>query len=262
VLEPAAVAGLTFPRTAVAELGAEEDRPHVPDRLAAVERRRFIHAHSAVMGDPTQIHQVLMNLLTNAVQAMASGGTLRVSLDVVDLAAPAIVTTGSLAARQYLVIDVADSGSGIPAEIFDNIFDPFFTTKETAVGTGLGLSLVHGIVTGLGGAVDVTSTLGKGSTFRVYLPRAGDVSPKSKPRKRAERKASRLARDRIMVIDDEDALVRLATVTLEELGYSVIGFTSSTKAVEAFLADPGRFDAVAVRGHAGGRQRRADARSR
>ena len=212
-------------------------------RHIVIERQ--LHAGTAaVMGDPTQIHQVLMNLLSNAVHAMASGGTLRVSLDLVDLAAPVIATTGSLAARQYLVIDVEDSGSGIPAEIFDNIFDPFFTTKETAVGTGLGLSLVHGIVTGLGGAVDVTSTLGKGSTFRVYLPRAGDVSPKSKPRKRAERKASRLARDRIMVIDDEDALVRLATVTLEELGYSVIGFTSSTKAIEAFLADPGQFDAV------------------
>ena len=143
---------------------------------------RQLHAGSAaVMGDPTQIHQVLMNLLTNAVQAMPSGGTLRVSIDRIHLQAQRVVATGSIAAREYVAMDVSDSGNGIPAEILEKIFDPFFTTKEVGVGTGLGLSLVHGIVTGLGGAIDVETTVGKGSVFKVYLPLAGEVACQANP---------------------------------------------------------------------------------
>jgi PAS domain S-box-containing protein len=212
-------------------------------RRVVIERR--LHAGSAaVMGDPTQIHQVLMNLLTNAVQAMPSGGTLCVSLDRIHFQVPRVVTTGSITAREYVVMEVSDSGSGIPAEIFEKIFDPFFTTKEVGVGTGLGLSLVHGIVTGLGGAIDIATTVGKGSVFKVYLPLADDVAVPSKPRKRLERKTARTGRGRVMVIDDEEALVRLATETLTESGYSAVGFTSSAKAIEAFLAHPEQFDVV------------------
>jgi len=212
-------------------------------RHIVIEQR--LHAGSAaVMGDPTQIHQVLMNLLTNAVQAMPSGGTLRVSLDRVHLQAPRVVTTGSIAAREYVVMGVADTGSGIHAEILEKIFDPFFTTKEVGVGTGLGLSLVHGIVTGLGGAVEVATTIGEGSAFKVYLPLGGEVTTPSKPRKRMERGTRRTGQGRVLVLDDEEPLVKLATETLTELGYSAIGFTSSAKAIEAFLADPKQFDAV------------------
>jgi signal transduction histidine kinase len=151
---------------------------------------RCLHTGNApVIGDPTQIHQVLMNLLSNAVQAMPSGGTLRVSLDRIHLQIPRIVTTGFMAASEYIVMDVSDSGSGIPADILEKIFDPFFTTKEVAVGTGLGLSLVHGIVTGLGGAIDVETTVGKGSAFKVYLPLAHDVIAPSRPGKTLGTKA-------------------------------------------------------------------------
>jgi PAS domain S-box-containing protein len=212
-------------------------------RHIVIESR--LHAGSAaVMGDPTQIHQVLMNLLANAVHAMSSSGTLRVSLDRLRLHAPLVVTTGSLGARDYVALDVSDSGGGIPSEIFEKIFDPFFTTKEVGVGTGLGLSLVHGIVTGLGGAIDVATTVGKGSAFKVYLPISGDVAVQSKPRRRLERKTGWTGRGRVMVIDDEEALVKLVTETLTELGCSAVGFTSSTKALEAFLAHPDEFDAV------------------
>jgi len=244
---------LAFSRSGVGEQVALHVEEVVRETLALfaakLPRHIFIeqrlHAGgAAVMGDPTQVHQVLMNLLTNAVQAMPSGGTLRVSLDRIHLQAPRVVTTGSIAAREYVAMDVADSGSGIPAEIFEKIFDPFFTTKEVGVGTGLGLSLVHGIVTGLGGAIDVTTTVGKGSVFKVYLPLVGDVAAPSKPRKRLARKTARTGQGRLMVIDDEEALVRLATQTLTELGYSVVGFTSSAKAIAAFLADPEQFDAV------------------
>ena len=244
---------LAFSRSGVGERVAVHVEKVVRETLAlfaaklprhiVIERR--LHAGSAaVMGDPTQIHQVLMNLLTNAAQAMPSGGTLRVSLDRIHLQATRVVTTGSIAAREYVAMDVSDSGSGIPAEILEKIFDPFFTTKDVGVGNGLGLSLIHGIVTGLGGAIDVATTVGKGSVFKVYLPLAGDVAVPSEPRKRLERKTARTGGGRVMVIDDEEALVRLATETLTELGYSAVGFTSSAKAIAAFLADPEQFDAV------------------
>jgi CheY-like chemotaxis protein len=185
-----------------------------------------------------------MNLLMNAVQAMPSGGRLRVSLDRIGLKAQRVVTNGSLTARDYVVIDVSDSGGGIPTEILERIFDPFFTTKEVGVGTGLGLSLVHGIVSGLGGAIDVVSTVGKGSTFKVYLPLAGDVAVPSKPRKRGETRTRRAGRGRVLIVDDEEALVRLVTETLMELGYSPVGFTAGAKALQAFLENPKQFDAV------------------
>jgi signal transduction histidine kinase/DNA-binding NarL/FixJ family response regulator len=213
-----------------------------PEGIAIEERLRA--GHAAVMGDATQIHQVLMNLVTNAVQAMPSGGTLRVSLDRASVELPRVVTTGAVAATDYVVLEVADTGSGIPPEIVESIFDPFFTTKEVGVGTGLGLSLVHGIVTGLGGAIDVATTVGKGSVFTVYLPRAGDITSVTKSRKRAQPKTRRGDRERVLVVDDEESLVRLATRTLTELGYAPVGFTASAAALDAFLADQNQFDAV------------------
>jgi PAS domain S-box-containing protein len=196
---------------------------------------------AAMQGDPTQVHQVVMNLATNGVQAMATGGTLRVSLNTVSLDSPRIVTTGTVAVGEYILLEVADSGSGIPAKILDRIFDPFFTTKEVGVGTGLGLSLVHGIVTELGGAIDVETVLGSGCLFTVYLPRAGDATEDP------EDEMPDLPRgdgQRVLVVDDEEPLVRLATEALEGLGYAPVGFTSSTAALDAFRADPDRFDAV------------------
>jgi len=244
---------LAFSRSGVGERVAVHVERIVRETLAlfaaklprhiVIERR--LHAGSAaVMGDPTQIHQVLMNLLTNAVQAMPSGGTLCVSLDRIHVSAPRVVTTGSIAPREYVVMEVSDSGTGIPAEIFEKIFDPFFTTKEVGVGTGLGLSLVHGIATGLSGAIDVASSVGKGSVFKVYLPVADHVAVSKEPGKHLERRMRRLARGRVMFIDDEEALVKLATETLTELGCVTVGFTSGAKAIEAFLADPEQFDVV------------------
>jgi len=244
---------LAFSRSGVGEQVAVHVEGVVRETLAlfvaklpqniVIERR--LHASSAaVMGDPTQIHQVLMNLLANAVQAMPSGGTLRVSLDRTDLQEPRLVTTGSIAAREYVVMNVADSGSGIPAEILEKIFDPFFTTKEVGVGTGLGLSLVHGIVTGLGGAIDVETTVGKGSEFKVYLPLAGEVTMPGRPRTPIKRWTQHKGQGRVLIVDDEEALVKLATETLTELGYSAVGLTSSAKALETFQQHPEQFDAV------------------
>jgi CheY-like chemotaxis protein len=198
---------------------------------------------AAMLGDPTQVHQVLMNLATNAVQAMTSGGKLRVSLDTVNLDKPRMATTGTVPAGGYLVLEVADCGTGIPKDLMEQIFDPFFSTKEAGVGTGLGLSLVHGIVTALGGAIDVASTVGVGSVFTVYLPQTGEAAVDGN----AEAEAPALPRghlERILIVDDEEPLVTLAAETLAGLGYVPVGFTSSLAALEAFRAHPERFDAV------------------
>jgi PAS domain S-box-containing protein len=201
-----------------------------------------LRAGSAAMrGDPTQVHQVVMNLATNGIQAMAGGGTLRISLGELHLDAPRAAATSAVAAGEYILLKVADGGSGIPAEILDRIFDPFFTTKGVGVGTGLGLSLVHGIVTELGGAIEVETGAGEGSVFIVYLPRAGNVV---EGREDEMPEPPRGNGQRVLIVDDEEPLVRLATRTIEELGYVPEGFTSSAAALEAFRANPDRFDAV------------------
>ena len=196
---------------------------------------------AAMLGDPTQIHQVVMNLVTNAVQAMPAGGVIRVCLHSMSPTLPLITTTGVLQPGSYLVLEVEDRGTGIPPEILDRIFDPFFTTKEVGVGTGLGLSLVHGIVLDVGGGIDVRTVVGKSSTFTVYLPHCGTASEID-----ADIVASypRGSGQRVLLVDDEEPLVRLAEETLHELGYHPVSFTSSLVAFEAFRTDPHGFDVV------------------
>ena len=211
----------------------------LPESVTLVPR---LHAgRAAMLGDPTQIHQVVMNLASNAVQAMPHGGVLRVGLETVRLDASRAVTVGSVAPDEYIVLRVRDSGTGISPAVFERMFDPFFTTKEVGVGSGLGLSLVHGIVVNVGGAIDVATKPGDGSTFTVYLPRCGDAPAKAIEENRPLRRGEG---ERVLVVDDEEPLVRLATETLEGLGYSPIAFTSSRAALAAFRADPARFDAV------------------
>jgi nitrogen-specific signal transduction histidine kinase/FixJ family two-component response regulator len=211
----------------------------LPDRVT-IETQ--LHAgHAAMLGDPTQVHQVLMNLATNAIQAMSAGGRLRVSLNAVRVDVPRVATIGAIESGDYIVLAIADSGTGIPKEIIDRIFDPFFTTKEVGVGTGLGLSLVHGIVSQVDGAIEVVSTLGMGTVFTVYLPRVGDAAEVLTDERPDLPHGDR---QRILIVDDEEPLVRLATENLAEWGYLPIGFTSSTAAFEAFRADPQYYDAV------------------
>jgi len=196
---------------------------------------------AAMLGDSTQVHQVVMNLATNAVQAMPQGGLLQITLQTAHLEAARPATVGSLAPGDYIVLEVADTGTGIPNDVLERMFDPFFTTKEVGVGSGLGLSLVHGIVTNAGGAIDVVTRPGEGSRFTVYLSRCGDA-PES--RVDEDLPLPRGAGQCVLVVEDEELLVRLATETLEDLGYAPVSFTSSTAALAAFRSDPARFDAV------------------
>jgi PAS domain S-box-containing protein len=197
--------------------------------------------NAAVIGDATYLHQVAMNLCTNAVQAMEHGGVLSVVLERIELNERRTLFRGSILPGPYLRLTVGDTGAGIPPDILERMFDPFFTTKEVGEGTGLGLSLVHGIVTDLGGAIDVTTTAGAGSRFDVWLPVAGETAT---PPVETSGALPRGNGETVMIVDDERSLVALAEEITAELGYEPVGFESSRAALEAFRAAPERFDIV------------------
>jgi PAS domain S-box-containing protein len=211
----------------------------LPENVTITPRLRA--GRAAMLGDSTQVHQVAMNLANNAVHAMPQGGVLRVSLDTLRIEAPRATLIGSVSPGEHIVLEMTDSGTGIRPDVLERMFDPFFTTKEVGVGSGLGLSLVHGIVATVGGAIDVATELGKGSTFTVYLPQSGDAPAKAADENRP---LPRGEGERVLVVDDEEPLVRLAAETLQSLGYAPVGFTSSANALQAFGANPGRFDAI------------------
>jgi PAS domain S-box-containing protein len=202
---------------------------------------RLPEAPLYVVGDPTQLHQIMMNLCTNAIHAMGEHGTLRVSLDPADIDADRVFQHTTLHAGRYARLTVADSGSGMDATTLTRLFEPFFTTKEVGKGTGLGLSLVYGIVTDSAGAIDVASTQGHGSSFAIYLPRvdspvvAGDD---------AEAPVVRGNGERVLVVDDEEALMAVTSETLKRLGYEPAAFPDGAAALAEFESQPGRFDAV------------------
>jgi len=202
---------------------------------------RISSGNAAVIGDATYLHQVAMNLCTNAVQAMVRGGTLDVILECVEVNESRALSRGLLHPGSYVRLTVGDTGVGIPPAVLERMFDPFFTTKGVGQGTGLGLSLVHGIVSDLGGAIDVTSNPGEGTTFEIWLPVAGETAM---PPLEAASPLPRGKGETVMIVDDERPLVALAEEITAQLGYEPVGFDSSRAALEAFSAQPQRFDAV------------------
>src|SRR5271165_1648355 len=198
---------------------------------------RIAAGNAAVIGDSTDLHQVAMNLCTNAVQAMPGGGVLHVSLDRAELHARRTLSRGTLSPGPYVRLFVSDSGSGIAPGVLERIFDPFFTTKAVGVGTGLGLSLVHGIVADLGGAIDVASIAGEGTRFEIWLPIAGETDV---PAVAAAQTLPRGNSETVMVVDDERPLLALAEEIIAELGYEPVGFDSSAAALAAFRDKPQR----------------------
>jgi PAS domain S-box-containing protein len=194
-----------------------------------------------VLGDPTEIHQVLMNLCTNAAHAMrAKGGKLSVELAAAVADASLVSRYPDLRPGPYVRLTVSDTGHGIDAAVMERIFDPYFTTKEPGEGTGLGLSVVQGIVKSYGGAITVDSKPGKGSTFHVFLPRIEEViAPEA-----GSVELPATGDERILFVDDEKALVDLGEQMLAALGYRVTAKTSSAEALETFRAQPDAFDLV------------------
>ena len=193
-----------------------------------------------VSANASQVYQILMNIGTNAGHAMPAGGVLSVSLDRIEVTAPEATPCGVLHEGEYVRVIVQDTGAGMSRETLGRIFEPFFTTKGLE-GTGLGLSVVHGLVKDHGGAVTVESELGKGSTFRVYLPAAraepADLSVK-------EAGPVRGKGQHFMYIDDEQALGSAMIRALKLLGYRCTFYSDARMALEAFRSDPDQFDAV------------------
>jgi PAS domain S-box-containing protein len=195
-----------------------------------------------VLADPTQIHQIVMNLAANAAAAMAGGpGRLTVTLDAMHLSDEGAARHPSLRPGAYVRLVIKDSGRGMSPDVLERIFDPFFTTKGPGEGTGLGLSVVHGIVVSHDGAILVDSRVGEGSVFRIYFPtiatvREIDVAPAPE--------ASRGHGERVLCVDDEPAIADLLEAMLVSLGYRVTATTSPIEALAAFLAEPDAFEAV------------------
>jgi PAS domain S-box-containing protein len=209
---------------------------------ANIEIREHFEPVGMVVADPTQIHQVVMNLCTNAFHAMeARDGVLEVGLAEVGIEAEEQPQYG-LAKGRYACLTVSDSGTGIPPEIRDRIFEPYFTTKAAGKGTGLGLAVVHGIVTKAGGQIKVCSEIGAGTTFHVFLPVAEHPetgqgpTPSDDPLPRGS--------ERVLLVDDEPQIVAMLRESLEALGYRVTATASSEEAQRLFAEDPGRFDLV------------------
>jgi len=197
-----------------------------------------------VKADPTQMHQIVMNLCTNAYQALeGKGGTIRLRLFRKWLSAKEGVLIGNLPKGAYVCLQVEDNGTGIPPEYLSRIFDPYFTTKKLRAGTGLGLSVVHGIVNDHRGAVTVKSAPGLGSCFTVFLPEAGKESEEGV---KAEPPAPAVvaAGGTILVVDDEQPITLFLMQVLEHLGYTVEACLSSAHAFKTFLARPNAFDLI------------------
>jgi signal transduction histidine kinase len=206
-----------------------------------IDIRMDIQTDAFIMGDPTQMHQVLMNLGTNAGHAMRDrGGRLVVILREATIEELREKGLPRMDAEAYLQLVVQDTGQGIPPTIMDRIFDPFFTTKEHTEGTGMGLSVAHGIIKSHGGLIDVESQVGRGTTFHIYLPK---IMPRAKAHHHSALPLPS-GSERVLLVDDETMLVDMGRQVLTRLGYQVTACTSSVEALQHFQNDPAAFDLV------------------
>ena len=205
----------------------------------SIEIRQDINSDSWIFGNVTQLHQVLMNLCTNAAQAMEKlGGVLNVRLK--DVFIDKDELSIGMKSGDYVEIKVSDTGAGIAPEFIESIFEPYFTTKGPGKGTGMGLAMVKGLVESYIGKITVDSQLGKGATFTLYLPitkkrsTQGEYVPEQLPQ----------GTERILFVEDEAPIAKMGSHMLEGLGYQVTTRTSSVEALELFRAKPDEFDIV------------------
>jgi PAS domain S-box-containing protein len=197
-----------------------------------------------VRADPTDIHQIVINLCTNAWHAIDGGhGSIEVRLDGATMTTSDVVSDPELHPGPYAVLSVSDSGRGMDATTRERIFEPFFTTKEVGRGTGLGLSVVHGIVKQMGGAIDVRSEPGRGSRFRVFFP-AADPTAEAASTGAGALDVALSRGKRVLFVDDEEQLARTAAHILERAGFQVAWLARAEDALQAFRAAPDDFHVV------------------
>ena len=195
-----------------------------------------------IKGDPTQIHQIIMNLCTNAYHALQeTGGKLEVSLKEIYISYEQSLDRVGMKIGKHIELMVKDSGHGMEPQVIERIFEPYFTTKEQGKGTGLGLSVIHGIVKSHGGDITVSSRPGNGATFKVYLPIIDDIEEEIHV---IEPLIAINGEERILLVDDEAQIIDIEQQILERLGYKVTPKTDSEEALEEFAAQPDRFDLV------------------
>lgn len=212
-------------------------RPAIPK---TIDIQTHIISECRILGDPARVHQVIMNLCTNAYQSMLeTGGTLTISLSNINVEAEGALEI-NIPAGSYAKLVISDTGVGIPPENIDRIFDPYFTTKEKGKGTGLGLAAVHGIVKSHGGDILVKSKVGKGTEFEVYLPLTRARS------EGVEQAESRFVsgEEQILLVDDENDILEINKEMLVKLGYSVTAVDNAQDALKLFADQPEKFDLV------------------
>ncbi|NNF98331.1 MAG: PAS domain S-box protein [Desulfobacteraceae bacterium] len=206
-----------------------------------IEIRHQLNPGLVINSDPTQIHQVMMNLCTNAAHAMQKeGGILSICIDRVQVGAEDLAQHPELMPDTYMKLSVADTGYGMTPVVVERIFDPFFTTKERGKGTGMGLAVVHGIVKTHGGAISVNSEPGEGTTFTIFIPcvESEVIEPSKAPQ------ALPTGDESILFVDDEEYQVDIGKQLLERLGYQVTTRTSGLEALELIRSKPSQFDMV------------------
>jgi len=198
-----------------------------------------------VLGDPIRMHQVLLNLCTNAAHAMREKvGRLHVSLENMKIGRERSGKWVHAKPGAYVLLTVQDNGTGMDPQTIERIYEPFFTTKEQGEGTGMGLSTVHGIIEDHGGSIDVESAPGEGTTFRIIFPQCTPqeqdivAAPEIKPT------VMPTGNERILFVDDELTLTEIVKKMLERLGYDVVAKSSSVEALEVFQAQPENFDLI------------------
>ncbi|MFC1524594.1 ATP-binding protein, partial [Thermodesulfobacteriota bacterium] len=233
---------LTFSRETEGEMSPISLQPVLATIPSTIEIRRKIHgSRNVILADPTHIHQIVMNLCTNALHAMEeTGGVLEIELSEVEISAHGMLDSLSVKPGNFVLLRVSDTGVGMTQTVKERIFDPYFTTKEVGKGTGMGLAVIHGILRSYGGMINVESEEGKGSTFYVYFPMV-DEEVVSRIEKAGEIPKGT---ETVLVVDDEPSVAQLATKMLERLGYTVIASTSSKMALGIFRSAPEAIDLV------------------
>jgi len=241
---------LTFSRQTEQELIPLELHPIIKESLtllraslpSTIEIRQNIDTNCRpVLADPTQIHQILINLCTNAFHAMRDrGGILGVEMSESEINAADCMTM-KLNPGSYVKISVSDTGHGIPKPILERVFEPYFTTKAPGEGTGLGLSVVHGIVKTYNGEIKIYSEPGRGTTVTIFLPciETDTFTPKE-----YRKETVTGGHESILLVDDEGYVITMMKEMLERLGYRITAFTSSSEAYDEFRADPRRYDLI------------------